>query len=163
MIYNFRRLIPQPVDRVVDAPFHTSIHKSLKRLKYERTKKIQSYVWPVICRSMNICYIHKKKSGKTLAYLPAICSFLLEKEERYSDFKKGGPIAIILGKSSSECEEIYDLANKILEGASYNKPKILLVTYPFQYVNLVSCFLLMLILLINKLIHYRFSLYFLNC
>ncbi|XP_044764410.1 putative ATP-dependent RNA helicase TDRD12 [Coccinella septempunctata] len=132
------RLIPQPIDLVVEAPFHSVIHRSLKKLKYIRTKKVQSYIWPAISRSMNVCFIHRKQSGKTLAYLPPVCSFLLEKEDRYNDLKKGGPIAIILGKSSSECEDVYDLANKLMEGTGHNKPRTLLVTYPFQYVNLSS-------------------------
>lgn len=87
---------------------------------------------------MNVFYVNRKKSGKTLAYLPPLCSFLIEREERYSDLKKGGPIAIVLGKTSTECEEIYDLANKLVEGGGHNKPRILLVTYPFQFVNLSS-------------------------
>ncbi|KAL3285093.1 hypothetical protein HHI36_019217 [Cryptolaemus montrouzieri] len=139
------RLLPTPIDRVTEAPFHPIIHRSLKNLGYISARKIQSYIWPAVSRSINVCYIHRKHSGKTLAYLPPLCTFLLERDERYGDLKKGGPIVLILGSSTMQCQNIYDLANKLMDGSGLKRPKSLFVSYPFEHINLSSVDLLITI------------------
>lgn len=72
------------------------------------------YVWPAIMRNMNVCYISSAKSGKTMAYLPAIYSFLLE-ENRYIGFNTMmmGPLAVIICGSTRNAEDVYDMVLKI--------------------------------------------------
>lgn len=54
--------------------------------------------------------VHKRGSGKTMAYLPPICSFVLNEKKRYSELPKGSsPIVIILCRGVQKAEEVYDL------------------------------------------------------
>ncbi|KAK9882691.1 hypothetical protein WA026_022741 [Henosepilachna vigintioctopunctata] len=130
--------LPAPIEHLSEAPFNSIVHRSMKNLGYKSARKIQTYIWPAIVRGYNVCYVHRKKTGKTLAYLSPICSFLLDKEMRYSDLKKGGPIVLILASNSAQCEEIYDLASRLFDGSGSRRPKVLLVSYPFTHINMSS-------------------------
>lgn len=61
-------------------------------------------------RNMNVCYVNGAESGKTMAYLPAIYSFLLD-ETRYSSFSPTltGPFAVILCDGSKKAEAVYEM------------------------------------------------------
>lgn len=132
----------QPIEKIVDAPFNAAIHNSLKKLGYSRTRKIQAYMWPALSRSMNVCFVNRAHTGKTLAYLAPLCSFLMDREERYRQLRRmGGPFVIVLADTSKRCEKIYDLTNRIFEG-TFGRPRAVLATYPFDYVNMSSVDLL---------------------
>ncbi|KAK5639947.1 hypothetical protein RI129_010758 [Pyrocoelia pectoralis] len=107
-----------PATTPTAAPFHKDIHKALR--SYEHVYTIQGYVWPAIMRHMNVCIISKRDSGKTLAYLPAICSFELERQERYPDLPRStvSPISVILCPGIEVAEKVYYLILKLLENAS---------------------------------------------
>ncbi|KAG5893160.1 hypothetical protein JTB14_000421 [Gonioctena quinquepunctata] len=126
--------IPNPVHLISKVSFHREIHQNLFNLDYRETKKIQSYSWPALFRNQHVCMVHGPQTGKTMAYLPVMCTFILEKADRYESLLKisGGPIVIILGSNTKKCEEIYDLA-KILLGKS--RARVHLITYPLGHVN----------------------------
>lgn len=117
--------------------FHKCIRNNLHQLKYKEAKRIQMYTWPAILRQQHVFMINGPQSGKTMAYLPIILTFLLEKNERYEMFvsKTGGPITVILCANTKKCEEIYDLSKTLLRR---NMLKVFLATYPFSYINAVS-------------------------
>uniref|UniRef100_A0A1Y1LIJ2 RNA helicase n=1 Tax=Photinus pyralis TaxID=7054 RepID=A0A1Y1LIJ2_PHOPY len=107
-----------PATSITAAPFHKDIHKALR--SYEHVYSIQGYVWPAVMRHLNICIIGKRNSGKTLAYLPGICSFELERQERYSDLPKRtvSPISLLLCPGIEVAEKVYHLVLKLLKDAS---------------------------------------------
>lgn len=72
------------------------------------------FVWPAVMRNMNVCYVNGPKSGKTMAYLPGICTFLLD-ESRYSSFSGTltGPLAVVVCSGSRKAEAVYDMVLKI--------------------------------------------------
>lgn len=100
------------VKTVSKVPFNIHVHKILKSLKIKDARPIQAYVWPAIMRHMNVCLINGRKTGKTMSYLPALCSYVLEKNERYKNLPNElGPIAVILCTGCSEAEEVYETMN----------------------------------------------------
>ncbi|KAK9680726.1 DEAD/DEAH box helicase [Popillia japonica] len=101
---------------VADVTFCQSVHRSLNYLNLKNTYTIQSYAWPAIMRSMNICIVGAAKSGKSLCYLPAVCTFIIEKRSRYSELPTDdGPIAVVLCESLPKVEQIYNLFITILK------------------------------------------------
>lgn len=107
-------MIPSPCLSVLDAPFHENVHACLAKRAFEQAKKIQMFVWPAIMRNMNVCYVNGAKSGKTMAYLPAVYSFLLE-DDRYSGFNAmvTGPLAVVLCDGNKKAEDVYDSVMKM--------------------------------------------------
>lgn len=71
---------------------------------------MQSFVWPVIMRNQNVFMIGGQECGKTMSYVPAIFSWILEKANRYKQLptQEKGPIAIVICSSSLQVEEVYD-------------------------------------------------------
>lgn len=65
-------------------------------------------------RNMNVCYVNGGKSGKTMAYLPAIYSFLLE-EDRYFGFNSmmTGPLAVIVCEGNRKAESVHEIVMKM--------------------------------------------------
>lgn len=114
---------------------HSEIHTNLSKLNYKESKRIQHYAFPSITRNQNVFLVNEKKTGKTMAYLPIVTSFVIEKEERYTSLLKmgGGPLVIILCSNSKKCEEVYLLSKLILDR---HQRKCSLVTYP-GYGNIV--------------------------
>lgn len=133
----FRDYSQAPVRSISEVYFHECIQKTLHQLKYKEAKRIQMYTWPAILRQQHVFMVNGPQTGKTMAYLPVILTFLLEKNERYQQFmsKTNGPIALILCANTKKCEEIYDLSKTLLGG---NRLKISLITYPFSHINTVS-------------------------
>lgn len=132
----FSENIPTPAYQIAKVNFHLNVHRNLTQLDYRDAKRIQAYTWQSLLRNHNVFMVHGPQTGKTLAYLPVMCTFILEKEERYRNLSKtGGPIVVILCRNSKKCEDIYFLTNKLL---SNSKSKVLLVTYPNASAPLVS-------------------------
>ena len=97
---------------------------------------LQSFAWPALFRQMNVFMIGGHQSGKTLAYLPAVCSFCTADDEKYKELAKHkGPVVIIVCPNSKQCEEIYDLVRKLCSNTR-TKIKVSIVTYPVT--NVVS-------------------------
>ncbi|KAH1014972.1 putative ATP-dependent RNA helicase TDRD12 [Dendroctonus ponderosae] len=121
--------IPIPIKHVANINIHADIYKNISKINYKESKRIQMYAFPSITRNQNVIMINDSQSGKTMAYLPILISFIMEKEERYSKLNKmgGGPIVVIMCSSSKKCEDIYDLTWLIL--GKQNR-RISLVTYP---------------------------------
>lgn len=126
---------------VVDAPFHEDVHLCLKKFGFEQARKIQTYVWPTIMRNMNVCYVNAPKSGRTMAYLPAIYSFLLE-EDKYSGFNAmaTGPLAVIVCEGNKAAEEV-DERVSIMCGSMRRSFDAVLALLPLTADLTVSVFL----------------------
>ncbi|KAF2900961.1 hypothetical protein ILUMI_05225, partial [Ignelater luminosus] len=121
--------LPSPVAYVNEAPFHKDIHRVLRLFKAAYT--IPSYAWSCLMRNFPVCTVNSAKSGKTMAYLPAICSHLLDRQERYDELsgKTISPLAIIVCPRSKTAEEVYDTMKKLMEYSS-NKPDCILAIPP---------------------------------
>ncbi|KAF5288060.1 hypothetical protein FQR65_LT12110 [Abscondita terminalis] len=107
-----------PVTSFSAVPFHADIHKALR--SFEHVYSVQSYVFPALMRHMNICVIGNRNSGKTMSYLPGICSFELERKERYPDLPQNtiSPLTVILCEGVEKAEKIFNTILKLLEKAS---------------------------------------------
>lgn len=109
-----RWCIPTPVTTTSTLPFHPVVYKVLS--SFEQVFSIQSYVWPLLTRSMNVCVVAPPKSGKTMSYLPVMCTNALEKNERYNYFNRNNvsPLIIILCPGSKIVQKVYESLMKVL-------------------------------------------------
>ncbi|KYB28783.1 putative ATP-dependent RNA helicase TDRD12 [Tribolium castaneum] len=131
-------VIPQPVKLLTDTYFSDEIQAALGRLNYKYSLPIQSFVWPAIFRQLNVVMVGGPKSGKTMSYLPALCTFSTAEEEKYRQLSKyKGPLVVIICPNSKHCEDVYDLMKKLFENSA-TKPKIALMTYPVHHINSVD-------------------------
>lgn len=96
-----------PIEHLSEARFDEEIKKKLKSKGYQMVYPIQSRAWNEICEGRAVTIINPKRSGKTMAFLPALLSLLVD-----IDIKEGnshGPIAIIFASSSREIDLIYEV------------------------------------------------------
>lgn len=134
----YRVTIPSPYHSVKDVPFHENVHRFMSTLNWEKSRRIQLYTWPAILRKMNVFYVGNPKSGKTMTYALAICSFLME-PERYDSLPSHflGPKAVVVCQGTQKAEEVHSLFWNIL--VSTNKSvKLVLGVPPLDNYCLVS-------------------------
>lgn len=130
--------VPAPAFTIPKVNFHPDIHQTLAQLDYKEAKRIQVYSWQSLLRNHNMFIIHGPRTGKTLTYLPVMCTFILEKDERYQHVPKtGGPIVLILCSNSHKCEEI-EFLMRVLFGK--NRCRVRSITYPNCSAPLVGSF-----------------------
>lgn len=124
---------------MLNVPFHENIHHCLTKYGFQQAKKIQLYVWPAIMRNLNVCYVNSAKSGKTMAYVPAIYSFLLE-EDRYSGFSSmmSGPLAVIVCEGNRKAENVYDVILRMKAAIRRDKVDAVLALLPISTFLAVS-------------------------
>lgn len=105
-----------------------NIQKALTTMNCTSANDIQSYMWSAIRRGFNVFMIAGPKSGKTLAYLPTLCSFAMEKNEADSEFSKyEGPSVVILCSNTEKCNEIQELIST-LTAACWEAPVVEVLT-----------------------------------
>lgn len=140
----YRVTIPMPYHSIKDVPFHENIHRSLSKLHWERSRRIQLYIWPAVLRQMNVFYVGNPKSGKTMAYVLAICSFLME-PDRYASLPSHftGPKAVIVCKGTQKAEEVHSLFWNILDSVNRHL-KLALGVPPLDSLCLVCSNLLLI-------------------
>lgn len=127
-------MVPHPVKMLSDTYFSEDIQSALERLNYKYSLPIQSFVWPAVFKQLNVCLIGGPKSGKTMSYLPAICTFCKTEEKKFEELSKyKGPLVLIICPNSKQCEDVFDLTKKLFENIP-TRPKVATVTYPVTYI-----------------------------
>ncbi|XP_015833323.1 putative ATP-dependent RNA helicase TDRD12 isoform X2 [Tribolium castaneum] len=110
-----RVVIPKPLFSLDETNIDANIQKAMVKINCASSKDVQSYMWPAVQRGLNTFMIAAPKSGKTLAYLPAFCSFAMEKNDRYAELAQyTGPLIIILCPTSKNCNELHDLITELV-------------------------------------------------
>lgn len=110
--------VPQPQDEINKTNLLPAVQEKLKRAGYERSKPVQSFGWPAIMRGNNVVMIHKKETGKTLTYITALCSFLMDQEGLYDNIpdSKRSPLMIVLCNNATIAEDVHMKFADILKG-----------------------------------------------
>ncbi|CAH1991104.1 unnamed protein product [Acanthoscelides obtectus] len=126
--------LPSPVKELANVYLHPDIYQTLVQEECKVTRLVQTYAWPALLRNQHVFMVNGPHTGKTTAYLTTMCSFLVEKDERYSFTKKlsGAPIIVILCSNTERCRDVNDRARLIM---GRNKARIELVEYPISHVN----------------------------
>ncbi|XP_055390342.1 putative ATP-dependent RNA helicase TDRD12 [Condylostylus longicornis] len=100
-------VVPVPVNRLVETQFTHGVHNKMEMLGHREIYRVQQYCWPHLLRFNSLILVNGEKSGKTFAYLPAICSLIeLENENGDVSINEKGPIAIILMSTRAEAEQL---------------------------------------------------------
>ncbi|XP_046468235.1 putative ATP-dependent RNA helicase TDRD12 isoform X1 [Neodiprion pinetum] len=118
------KLLCEQLNSVAEAGFPEKIHKTLRSMTLVRPMRLQGYVWPAICKGLNVVAVNSPRSGKTLSYLIPITS-LVAANEIYPKFSSGvnGPLVIILCVSSTDVFHVHEKCKQILK--EYPKIRIL--------------------------------------
>lgn len=102
----------EPCSNIRDVNFNTHVHVVLKNLNVERPMMLQMVSWPVILRGFSFFMIGPKHSGKTLGYLPAVCSLISDFSSEFVD--SVGPTCIIVCATAESVSEVEHLARMFL-------------------------------------------------
>ncbi|XP_018320411.1 putative ATP-dependent RNA helicase TDRD12 [Agrilus planipennis] len=129
--------IPAPVEKVLSVPFDPEIHKSLDRLGFKEVRQVQMFTWPALRRRAHVFMVSGPKSGKSMAIIPAVASYLQERIERYINLPDNevGPIAVVLCKGCESAEHIFDLYKKLFECIK-GKPSMYMAIPPMDKTRL---------------------------
>lgn len=137
-----RQSNPTVVNAVSEVAFHKKVYEILNRQKITKPKPIQSYTWSSILRGCSVFLINSAQTGKTMAYLPAIFTKLMDSENRFNNLPNViGPIAIILCSKTNKIEEIYHYVQSGYRLSDVKKMSALVVP-PIDKNCLVSIFML---------------------
>lgn len=109
--------VPKPVENLESANFCPEVHRELSMLNFRSIHRIQTYSWPHILRGNSFFCVNAATTGKTFAYLPAICSSVMKMYDEELAAKGAGPLAIIVCKSSREVQRVTRHCRKMLNSA----------------------------------------------
>lgn len=105
----------EPCMQLCDANFTPSVHRGLFGMSILEPKSLQTVSWPCITRGYNLFLVGPMNSGKTMGYLPAVCSLVYDKE-MYADLPDThGPLCVILASSSLSVSPIVDACKCFLQ------------------------------------------------
>lgn len=102
----------RPCNNVVAAGFPQYIFENLSKMQISETFRIQSYSWPAILTNDSLIVINAPKTGKTIGYLPSICSYALLDDIQAKN-RWLSPIVLILAPTASEVDDIYNFICRI--------------------------------------------------
>ncbi|XP_053668436.1 putative ATP-dependent RNA helicase SoYb [Anopheles marshallii] len=117
--------LPNPIDRIEAANFSPRVHQNLEQLGITKIHRLQAYSWPHILRDNSFICVNGATTGKTFAYLPAVCSVVQRQIEESLVPSVAGPVALIVCYSSREAQRIAFFCRKILNSAAHPELTVL--------------------------------------
>ncbi|XP_061511229.1 uncharacterized protein LOC1268649 [Anopheles gambiae] len=110
---------PKPIDRIAAANFSPRVHQELDQLGIKSLQRLQAYSWPHILRENSFICVNGASTGKTFAYLPAVCSVVQRQIEESLVEAASGPVAIIATYTSREVQRIAFFCRKLLHSEAH--------------------------------------------
>ncbi|XP_055532468.1 putative ATP-dependent RNA helicase SoYb [Wyeomyia smithii] len=120
--------VPKPIDRVESANFCPEVHRELGMFNFNSIHRVQTYSWPHILRGNSFFCVNAAGTGKTFAFLPAVCSSVMKMHDEELVAKGAGPMAIIICKSSREVQRVASYCRKMLN-SSINKAMVVVEAF----------------------------------
>ncbi|XP_052889256.1 putative ATP-dependent RNA helicase TDRD12 [Anopheles moucheti] len=117
--------LPNPIDRIEAANFSPRVHQNLEQLGITKIHRLQAYSWPHILRDNSFICVNGATTGKTFAYLPAVCSVVQRQIEESLVPSGAGPVALIVCYSSREAQRIAFFCRKMLNSAAHPELTVL--------------------------------------
>lgn len=131
-------LISEPIDSYKKAFFCDEVFDELDAMRLNQIYRIQSYAWPHILHENSFIVVNSADTGKTLCYVPALCTLakvivifrhlfvrnllifeICLQNEREREEENGiGPSSIIICPSSVDVERTYKLCKRFLHKSS---------------------------------------------
>uniref|UniRef100_A0A182PLB1 RNA helicase n=1 Tax=Anopheles epiroticus TaxID=199890 RepID=A0A182PLB1_9DIPT len=116
---------PKPIDRIAAANFSPRVHQELEELGFTSLHRLQAYSWPHILRENSFICVNGASTGKTFAYLPAVCSVVQRQIEESLVTAVSGPVAIIITYTSREVQRIAFFCRKLLHSEAHSELAVL--------------------------------------
>lgn len=86
-----------------------------RKPNYREPRRIQLYAWPHLIHEHSAIIIGAAQTGKTIAYVPAVCSNVKQLITD-GDIEEGkGPIALIIAQTANEVQSIAKVCSKCLD------------------------------------------------
>lgn len=134
-----------PIEKISESNLHRTVIEEMRKIKLQEVYRIQGYSWPNILSCSSIAYVNSRQTGKTVGYLPAICSMFLEniegEDERNSSY---GASMLVICNSSQDVEVVHEMICRLV--SSYKTRKIDVVKalgsqnmQPFEIALLNGC------------------------
>uniref|UniRef100_A0A1A9VZT0 RNA helicase n=1 Tax=Glossina brevipalpis TaxID=37001 RepID=A0A1A9VZT0_9MUSC len=108
--------------KVNDAQFLPWIHDAMLRMRINKVNRIQRYTWKHLLRNNSLFIVNPRKSGKTWAYLPALCNDIYYDTHELKPTY--GPIAIVLVASTKHVQRVHALCRNLLCSLKDKAPKV---------------------------------------
>ncbi|XP_058065440.1 putative ATP-dependent RNA helicase TDRD12 [Anopheles bellator] len=96
----------KPIDAIENANFCSYVHRQLQLLQFTTLYRLQAYAWPNIMRGNSLVCVNGPRSGKTFAYIPAVCSVVKNLIEEKLTPACAGPVGIIICHSPREVQRV---------------------------------------------------------
>ncbi|XP_025114687.1 uncharacterized protein LOC112576465 isoform X2 [Pomacea canaliculata] len=115
-VYVWGNMTRNPVFQLCDIHFDGVISEHFIKENFKTPLAIQAYSWPYIMQCRHVVGIAPAQAGKTLSYLPAVLTLLLQSSS-YSKLPPGvHPKCLVLVPTWKKAQEVVDLANEMLQG-----------------------------------------------
>uniref|UniRef100_A0A182IXV3 Probable ATP-dependent RNA helicase spindle-E n=1 Tax=Anopheles atroparvus TaxID=41427 RepID=A0A182IXV3_ANOAO len=115
----------KPIVSITTANFCQSVHQALAHFGIRMVYRLQAYSWPHIMRGNSLVCVNSAGTGKTFAYLPAVCSLIkMHIEDRWV-LPDAGPIGIIVCTSSMEVQRVGFLCRRMLNSVAEKQMSVL--------------------------------------
>ncbi|BFZ13477.1 hypothetical protein BsWGS_16516 [Bradybaena similaris] len=106
--------VPSAICDASEVPFKESVKEALEEMGIQSARSIQAFVWPAVLGSRHIVGICPPKKGKTMSYVPAVVSLLLDKTE-YIELPPGkGPIVVVIVPSWRNARDVYEMVESFI-------------------------------------------------
>ncbi|XP_052873449.1 uncharacterized protein LOC128278761 [Anopheles cruzii] len=96
----------KPIEVIENATFSSDVHRQLESMRFSTLHRMQTYAWPNIMRDNSLVCVNGYRTGKTFAYMPAVCSKVKELIEEKLSPAGAGPVGIIICHSSREVQRV---------------------------------------------------------
>uniref|UniRef100_A0A182QK13 RNA helicase n=1 Tax=Anopheles farauti TaxID=69004 RepID=A0A182QK13_9DIPT len=106
--------VPTPIEKIASANFSPAVHEELKQQGFTTLQRLQAYAWPHIMRGNSFICVNTGGTGKTFAFLPAVCSTVKRQIEEPLVKPVAGPVAIIVCHTSREVQRLSYFCRKML-------------------------------------------------
>ncbi|XP_050097773.1 putative ATP-dependent RNA helicase TDRD12 [Anopheles aquasalis] len=118
-LYNHRILVhgkrvPKPIESIANAHFCPEVYRELERMRFTSIYRLQAYAWPHIMRSNSLMCVSSGSTGKTFAYLPAICTLSKMQIDEKLVPEGAGPVCIVVTDSAREVQRVASYCSRLL-------------------------------------------------
>uniref|UniRef100_A0A182FTZ2 RNA helicase n=1 Tax=Anopheles albimanus TaxID=7167 RepID=A0A182FTZ2_ANOAL len=106
--------VPKPIESLANAHFCPEVYRELERMRFNSIYRLQAYAWPHIMRSNSLMCVSSGRTGKTFAYLPAICTLSKMHIDEKLVPEGAGPVCIVVTDSAREVQRVASYCRRLL-------------------------------------------------
>ncbi|XP_049542202.1 putative ATP-dependent RNA helicase SoYb [Anopheles darlingi] len=106
--------VPKPIENIANAHFCPEVYRELERMRFTSVYRLEAYSWPHIMRGNSLMCVSSGSTGKTFAYLPAICTLSKMQIDEKLVPEGAGPVCIVVTDSAREVQRVASYCRRLL-------------------------------------------------